>query len=82
MQLMLRADVPHDYVLATGISHRLSFFLAKAFAAAGIDDWTPHVVSPRGAPGQATPTSSSATAERPTSSWGGGTRSTSTRWPA
>ena len=40
MQLMLRADVPHDYVLATGISHRLSFFLAKAFAAAGIDDWT------------------------------------------
>ena len=48
MQLMLRADVPHDYVLATGISHRLSFFLAKAFAAAGIDDWTPHVVSSEG----------------------------------
>ncbi len=48
MQLMLRADVPHDYVLATGISHRLSFFLAKAFAAAGIDDWTPHVVSSQG----------------------------------
>jgi GDPmannose 4,6-dehydratase len=48
MQLMLRADVPHDYVLATGISHRLSFFLAKAFAAAGIDDWMPHVVSSQG----------------------------------
>ncbi len=45
MRLMLRADVPHDYVLATGISHRLSFFLAKAFAAAGIADWRPHVVS-------------------------------------
>ena len=45
MMLMLRADVPHDYVLATGISHRLSFFLAKAFRAAGIDDWRPHVVS-------------------------------------
>ena len=45
MQLMLRADVPHDYVLATGISHRLSFFLDKAFRAAGIDDWRPHVVS-------------------------------------
>jgi GDPmannose 4,6-dehydratase len=48
MQLMLRADVPHDYVVATGISHRLSFFLAKAFTAAGIDDWMPHVVSSQG----------------------------------
>ena len=45
MQLMLRADVPHDYVLATGISHRLSFFLDKAFRAAGIPDWRPHVIS-------------------------------------
>jgi len=39
MSLMLRADVPHDYVLATEISHRLSFFLDRAFAAAGIDSW-------------------------------------------
>lgn len=45
MQLMLRASVPHDYVLATGISHRLSFFLEKAFRAAGIPDWSRHVVS-------------------------------------
>ena len=45
MQLMLRADVPHDYVLATGISHRLSFFIGKAFRAAGIDDWRPYVRS-------------------------------------
>lgn len=45
MQLMLRADVPHDYVLATGISHRLSFFIAKAFAAVGITDWQQRVVS-------------------------------------
>ena len=45
MQLMVRAEVPHDYVLATGISHRLSFFLAKAFHAAGIDDWAAHTVS-------------------------------------
>ncbi len=43
MQLMLRADVPHDYVLATGISHRLSFFIAKAFAAVGITDWQSRV---------------------------------------
>ena len=39
MTLMLRADVPHDYVLATGISHRLSFFLDKAFQTVGISDW-------------------------------------------
>jgi GDPmannose 4,6-dehydratase len=45
MQLMVRADVPHDYVLATGISHRLSFFIGKAFAAAGIHDWHDLVVS-------------------------------------
>lgn len=45
MTLMLRADVPHDYVLATEISHRLSFFLTKAFAAVGIDDWRDFVVS-------------------------------------
>jgi GDPmannose 4,6-dehydratase len=45
MQLMLRAEVPHDYVLATGISHRLSFFLDKAFRAAGIEDWSGRVVS-------------------------------------
>jgi GDPmannose 4,6-dehydratase len=45
MQLMVRADVPHDYVLATGISHRLSFFIGKAFAAAGIHDWHDRVVS-------------------------------------
>lgn len=45
MQLMMRADIPHDYVLATEISHRLSFFLLRAFAAAGIDDWRAHVVT-------------------------------------
>lgn len=45
MRLMLRAKVPHDYVLATGVSHRLSFFLNKAFQAADISDWTPFVVS-------------------------------------
>ena len=39
MQLMVAAEVPADYVLATGISHRLSFFIARAFAAAGIQNW-------------------------------------------
>jgi len=32
-------------VLATGISHRLSFFVAKAFAAAGINDWRERVLT-------------------------------------
>jgi len=45
MRLMLEAAVPHDYVLATGISHRLSFFIARAFRAAGIPDWHRYVVS-------------------------------------
>lgn len=48
MILMLDADEPRDYVLATGISHRLSFFIQKAFAAAGITDWQPHVLSSSG----------------------------------
>lgn len=43
MMLMLQADDPKDYVIATGVSHRLSFFLQKAFAAAGISDWRAYV---------------------------------------
>lgn len=43
MQLMMDADSPRDYVLATGISHRLSFFVQRAFRAAGIDDWQRYV---------------------------------------
>jgi GDPmannose 4,6-dehydratase len=45
MTLMLRADEPRDYILATGISHRLSFFIRKAFEAAGIMNWSDHVVA-------------------------------------
>lgn len=45
MRLMVQADAPQDYVLATGISHRLSFFIDKAFAAVGITDWSDLVVS-------------------------------------
>ena len=45
MRLMVQAEVPHDYVLATGISHRLSFFLEKAFGAAGVADWRDRVVT-------------------------------------
>lgn len=43
--MMLEGDAPKDYVLATGISHRLSFFVAKAFAAAGITNWQDYVFS-------------------------------------
>lgn len=45
MLMMLTADDPRDFVLATGISHRLSFFVKRAFAAAGISDWQSHVVA-------------------------------------
>ena len=45
MRLMLEAPVPRDYVLATGISHRLSFFVARAFREVGIADWADLVVS-------------------------------------
>ena len=43
--LMLNAPEPKDYLLATGISHRLSFFIEKAFLAAGITNWQDYVVS-------------------------------------
>ncbi len=45
MRLMLEADSAQDYVLATGISHRLSFFVEKAFAAAGVSEWKERVVT-------------------------------------
>jgi len=45
MVMMLQADRPRDFVLATGISHRLSFFVQKAFAAAGIADWRERVIT-------------------------------------
>jgi len=44
-KLMLEADQPSDYLLATGISHRLSYFITKAFQAAGITEWSDLVVS-------------------------------------
>lgn len=45
MQLMASANQPQDFVLATGISHRLSFFIDRAFSAVGIKDWSELVVS-------------------------------------
>lgn len=42
---MMDSDTPRDYVLGTGISHRLSFFVQRAFLAAGITDWHEKVVT-------------------------------------
>jgi GDPmannose 4,6-dehydratase len=45
MRLMMAAAEPDDYVLATGVAHRLSEFLSVAFAAVGIPDWADYVVT-------------------------------------
>jgi len=37
--LAIRQPVSDDYVIATGVSHTVSDFVAAAFTAAGIDDW-------------------------------------------
>ena len=39
MRLMMAADAPDDYILATGETHRLKEFLERAFGAVGIADW-------------------------------------------
>jgi GDPmannose 4,6-dehydratase len=39
----VRADVPRDYVVATGESHSVEEFVAVAFRCVGIDDWASYV---------------------------------------
>ena len=43
MWLMLQQDQPEDFVIATGETHTIREFLDLAFAAVGIDDWSPYV---------------------------------------
>ncbi|WP_421658255.1 GDP-mannose 4,6-dehydratase [Leptothermofonsia sp. ETS-13] len=43
MHLMLQQDEPDDYVIATGVSHKLEDFVAKAFAEFQLD-WRDHIV--------------------------------------
>jgi GDPmannose 4,6-dehydratase len=43
MWLMLQAETPDDYVIATGETHSVRDFLDLAFAHVGIDDWSPYV---------------------------------------
>ena len=45
MRLMLGAPTPSNFILATGMSHRLSFFVQRAFEAVGITNWQDYVVS-------------------------------------
>ena len=48
MWLMLQQDEPDDYVVATGETHEVREFVAKAFAHAGIEDWERYVrIDPR-----------------------------------
>ena len=47
MWLMLQADEPDDFVIATGESHSVREFLEASFERAGLD-WEPHVeIDPR-----------------------------------
>ncbi len=43
MWAMLQQDEPDDYVVATGQTHTVEEFVAKAFEHAGIDDWQRYV---------------------------------------
>jgi GDPmannose 4,6-dehydratase len=43
MWLMLQQDEPDDYVISTNETHEIRELLDLAFAAVGIEDWTPHV---------------------------------------
>ena len=44
MWLMLQQEKPEDYVIATGTAHSVREFVDAAFAAIGIEDWSPYVV--------------------------------------
>ena len=43
LSLAARADAADDFVIATGTTHSVRDFVARAFARAGIDDWSPYV---------------------------------------
>ena len=45
MTLMLRHVTADDYVVASGLTHSIEELLHMAFAAVGISDWTPYVVT-------------------------------------
>ncbi|GAA3735596.1 GDP-mannose 4,6-dehydratase [Leifsonia bigeumensis] len=45
MRSAVRQPTPGDHVIGTGELHTVRDFVVAAFAAAGIDDWQPHVVT-------------------------------------
>lgn len=44
MSRMLRADIPEDFVIATGTSHSLATFVEKSFESVGLD-WRDHTTT-------------------------------------
>ena len=42
--MMMQQETPDDYIIATGVTKTIREFLDSAFAAAGIENWTNHVV--------------------------------------
>lgn len=44
MYRIVTAEVPDDFVIATGEAHSVREFLAEAFSAAGVPDWEKYVV--------------------------------------
>jgi GDPmannose 4,6-dehydratase len=45
MVLAASADIPDDFIVATGVSHSVREFVAAAFAAAGVEAWEHYVHS-------------------------------------
>jgi len=45
MELAMRAPEPDDFVIATGVTHSIADFVARAFARVGIDDWQKYVTT-------------------------------------
>jgi len=43
MWMMLQHDAPDDYIIATGKSYSVRYFLDKAFECVGILDWSKYV---------------------------------------
>jgi GDPmannose 4,6-dehydratase len=44
MWAMLQQSTPDDYVIATGVTNSIQYFLEVAFEHAGLDNWTNYVV--------------------------------------
>ena len=43
MWMMMQQESPDDYIVSTGTSHSLGYFLETAFKSVGIDNWASYV---------------------------------------